>query len=97
MFFFVTLPRTPSCTLFPYTTLFRSQLRAVGIHAELYPDATKMKKQMMHADKRAIPFVILVGEEEMNSNTYTLKNMVSGEQFKLSLQDLISEIKMSPK
>lgn len=69
------------------------QLRLQGIHSELYPDAFKMKKQMAHADKRAIPFVILVGEEEVNSNTYTLKNMVSGQQSKLSLQDLISEIK----
>ncbi|PKQ44326.1 histidine--tRNA ligase [Confluentibacter flavum] len=69
------------------------QLRLQGIHAELYPDAAKMKKQMVHADKRAIPFVVLVGEEEVNTNIYTLKNMVSGEQLKLSLEDLISEIK----
>ncbi|WP_100612568.1 histidine--tRNA ligase [Confluentibacter lentus] len=69
------------------------QLRLQGIHAELYPDAAKMKKQMAHADKRAIPFVVLVGEEEVNSNTYTLKNMVSGKQSKVSLQDLILEIK----
>lgn len=68
------------------------QLRLQGIHAELYPDAVKMKKQMAHADKRAIPFVVLVGEEEMNSNTFTLKNMVSGEQSKVSLSDLILEI-----
>ena len=52
-----------------------------------------MKKQMMHANKRAIPYVVLVGEEEMSSNTYTLKNMVSGEQEKLSLQALISKVK----
>lgn len=68
------------------------QLRQQGIHAELYPEAAKMKKQMAHADKRAIPFVVLVGDEEMNSNTFTLKNMVSGNQSKLSLQDLISEV-----
>ncbi len=69
------------------------QMRLAGIHAELYPDAAKMKKQMNHADKRAIPFVVIIGEEEMNSNSYSLKNMISGEQFKLSLQDLMSEIK----
>lgn len=68
------------------------QLRQHGIHAELYPEAAKMKKQMAHADKRSIPFVVLVGDEEVNSNTFTLKNMVSGNQSKLSLQDLISEI-----
>ncbi|QFZ53710.1 histidine--tRNA ligase [Oceanihabitans sp. IOP_32] len=68
------------------------ELRLQGINAELYPDATKMKKQMNHANKRAIPFVVLVGEEEINSNTYTLKDMVSGEQNKVSLEALISKI-----
>ncbi|TNJ45684.1 histidine--tRNA ligase [Tamlana fucoidanivorans] len=65
-------------------------LRQAGIHAELFPDAAKMKKQMNHANKRNIPFVVLVGEEEINSNSFTLKNMISGEQFKLSLEELIS-------
>ena len=71
------------------------QLRSQDVNAELYPDAAKMKKQMNHANKRTIPFVVLVGEEEMNSNTYTLKNMVSGEQTTLSLESLISVIKKS--
>ena len=69
------------------------KMRLEGINTELYPDADKMKKQMNHANKRNIPFVVLVGEEEMTSNTYTLKNMVSGEQFKVSLDDLISKVK----
>ncbi len=69
------------------------QLRLQGVNAELYPDASKMKKQMNHANKREIPFVVLVGDEEIKSNTYTLKNMDSGEQFKLSLQELINHIK----
>ncbi|MFG6686145.1 histidine--tRNA ligase [Mariniflexile sp. HNIBRBA6329] len=69
------------------------ELRSAGIHTELYPDATKMRKQMDHANKRNIPFVVLVGEEEVTSNTYTLKNMVSGEQFKLSISELIKHIK----
>ncbi|MFD2824094.1 histidine--tRNA ligase [Lacinutrix iliipiscaria] len=68
-------------------------LRQQGVNAEVYPDAAKMKKQMNHANKRSIPFVVLVGEEEMNSNLYTLKDMISGEQTKLSLQDLISRLK----
>ncbi|APY12100.1 histidine--tRNA ligase [Seonamhaeicola sp. S2-3] len=68
-------------------------LRKQGVNAELYPDAAKMKKQMTHANRRHIPFVVLVGDEEINSNTYTLKNMVSGEQSKLSLEDLIAAIK----
>ncbi|WP_166963485.1 histidine--tRNA ligase [Yeosuana marina] len=69
------------------------KLRESGINAELYPDAAKMKKQMNHANKRNIPFVVLVGEEEITSNSYTLKNMISGEQQKLTLEELVSVIK----
>lgn len=69
------------------------QLRLQGINAELYPDAAKMKKQMNHANKRNIPYVVLIGGEEMANNTYSLKNMVSGEQFKVSLEDLFQHIK----
>jgi histidyl-tRNA synthetase len=72
------------------------QLRLQGINAELYPDDAKMKKQMNHANKRNIPFVVLVGEEEMKSNTYTLKNMASGAQDKVSLSDLVYKIKKVP-
>ncbi|WP_303317511.1 histidine--tRNA ligase [Flavivirga abyssicola] len=70
-----------------------NKLRSQGINCELYPDAAKMKKQMNHANKRAIPFVVLVGDEEMSSNTYTLKNMISGEQYKVSLEALIDLVK----
>jgi len=63
------------------------------VNAELYPDVAKMKKQMNYANKRSIPFVVLVGEEEMNSNVFTLKNMNSGEQSKVSLGELIASVK----
>ncbi|PNW28051.1 histidine--tRNA ligase [Formosa algae] len=69
------------------------KLRAAGINAELYPDAAKMKKQMNHANKRAIPFVVLVGEEEVKSEVYTLKDMIKGEQDKLDLDALIAAVK----
>jgi histidyl-tRNA synthetase len=69
-----------------------TKLRQQGIAAELYPDSTKMGKQMGHADKRNIPFVVLAGESEMNSETYTLKNMKSGEQQQLGLENLISKL-----
>ena len=69
------------------------QLRNQGIKAELYPDAAKMKKQMNHANRRGIPFVVLVGEEEMKKDSYTLKHMESGEQSTLSLVDLITQFK----
>lgn len=63
-------------------------LRIEGVNTELYPEAAKMKKQMQHANKRNIPYVILVGEEEMASNTFTLKNMESGEQQQLDIHAL---------
>ncbi|WP_417867597.1 histidine--tRNA ligase [Xanthomarina gelatinilytica] len=68
------------------------QLRLNNVNAELYPDAAKMKKQMNHANKRHIPFVVLVGEEELKSDSYTLKQMRSGEQETVTLKDLISKL-----
>ncbi|HCY80735.1 MAG TPA: histidine--tRNA ligase [Xanthomarina gelatinilytica] len=67
------------------------QLRLNNVNAELYPDAAKMKKQMNHANKRHIPFVVLVGEEELKCDSYTLKHMRSGEQETVTLKDLISK------
>ena len=63
-------------------------LREQGINAELYPDASKMKKQMNYANRREIPFVVLVGEEEMKNNKFTLKNMVDGTQSLVSVEEL---------
>ena len=57
-----------------------SDLRKSGIRAELYPDAAKMKKQMKYANDKQIPFVAVVGEDEMASNSVTLKNMETGTQ-----------------
>ena len=67
-------------------------LREAGITAELYPDSAKMKKQMSHADKRNINFVVLAGTQEMADGVYTLKNMKTGEQQSLNLQALIKAI-----
>jgi histidyl-tRNA synthetase len=69
-----------------------SSLRSKGIAAELYPDAAKMKKQMNYANKRDIPFVVLAGAEEMKAQKYGLKNMVTGEQEKVTLEELISRV-----
>ncbi|AFL81862.1 histidyl-tRNA synthetase [Aequorivita sublithincola DSM 14238] len=65
-----------------------AKLRIAGIKAELYPDATKMGKQIGYADKRNIPFTVLAGEKEMESQVFTLKNMKSGEQFQVNLLEL---------
>jgi histidyl-tRNA synthetase len=69
-----------------------SQLRKAGINAEIFPDDTKMKKQMGYADKKNIPFVVLAGESEMEQEKYTLKNMADGTQQLLSLNELIEYI-----
>ena len=65
-------------------------LRANGISAELYPDATKLKKQITYANKRNIPYVVLVGEEELSNNNFTLKNMTTGTQETVDLLTLQS-------
>ena len=57
-----------------------AQVRAAGIRAEIFPDSSKMKKQMSYANSKMIPFVALVGENEMNEGKVTLKNMETGEQ-----------------
>ncbi len=67
-----------------------TKLRQQGISAELYPDAAKMGKQMGYADKRNIPFAVLAGTSEMETSVYTLKDMKSGEQQKVSLEQLIT-------
>ena len=64
-------------------------LRDLGVNAELYPDAAKMKKQMQYANRREIPFVVLIGANELENNTYTLKNMQQGDQQEVGLNALI--------
>ena len=69
-----------------------SDLRAAGIRAEIYPDAAKMKKQMQYAYVKAVPFVALVGENEMNAGMVTLKNMTTGEQQMVPAAELLSHL-----
>ena len=72
-----------------YLKLFRK----AGISAEIYPDAAKMKKQMQRANDLAIPFVAIVGEEEMKQGLVTLKNMADGSQKMLTVDDAIAMVK----
>ncbi len=69
-----------------------AQVRAAGIRAELYPEAAKMKKQMGYADAKKIPFVALVGENEMAEGKINLKNMRSGEQESVGTDELIERL-----
>ena len=70
-----------------------SAARDAGIRAEIYPDSAKMKKQMSYANDKNIPFVAIVGENEMNEGKLTLKNMATGEQSLLTPTELLAAIK----
>ena len=67
-------------------------LRSSGIAAELYPSSAKLKKQMNYADNKRIPYVLLIGGDEIQSGLLTLKDMKTGEQVKLTQAELASSI-----
>jgi histidyl-tRNA synthetase len=68
-------------------------LRDNGISSEIYPDSAKMNKQMAYANNKKIPFVLLVGENEMQKGLITVKNMVSGEQSEMKFEELLQKLK----
>ena len=78
-------------SLYSYKAI--QSLRSNGIIAELYPEASKLKKQITYANKRNIPFVVLVGDQEMFSKRFTVKDMKSGTQESLNLQELLACLK----
>jgi histidyl-tRNA synthetase len=65
-----------------------TKLRSFGIKVELYPDNVKVGKQFQHADKRGIPFAVIVGESEMSEGKFALKNLNSGEHVLLDFESL---------
>ena len=69
-----------------------AQVRAAGIRAEIYPYAAKMKKQMSYANAKMVPFVAIVGENEMKEGKVMLKNMASGEQSLVTPEELVAAI-----
>lgn len=68
-------------------------LRNEGIPSEIYPDVVKIQKQMKYANDRKVPYVILIGTEEINSAEFSFKNMSSGEQLRLKESDLVDMLK----
>ena len=76
-----------------YCLSLAKQLRNHDISTEVYPSAAKMKKQMKYANDKNIPFVVLIGSNEMDENQVTFKNMNSGEQKTCSFDDMLNEIK----
>lgn len=75
-----------------YALPLLTKLRTHGVSAELYPSAAKLKKQMTYANAKNIPFVVLIGEDEMRAGIYTLKNMIDGSQVQVSEADLFKLI-----
>ena len=76
-----------------HSAKYIAQLRQQGISAELYPDSTKMKKQMNYANDNKIPFVAFIGETELQDGTIAVKNMISGEHKTMSINELIDALK----
>ena len=76
-----------------YALRWAKELRAKGVRVEVYPEPAKMKKQMGYADAKQIPYVAIVGGNEMESNTVMLKEMSSGEQKQVELYELVKELK----
>jgi histidyl-tRNA synthetase len=75
-----------------YALPMLQQLRIAGINAELYPAGAKIKKQLDYANNKNIPYVVVIGSDEMQSGLLTFKNMETGEQQKLSTEDILSAV-----
>ena len=70
-----------------------SKVRAAGIRAEIFPDAAKMKKQMEYANRRGVPFVVIVGSEELAAGAATVKNMQTGEQSRVAFDRIVGALR----
>jgi histidyl-tRNA synthetase len=70
-----------------------SQLRAQNVSAEAYPDTAKVKKQLDYANAKRIPYVVLIGSEELQTGLLGLKNMVTGQQEKLTASEIVARLK----
>ena len=71
-----------------------AKAREAGIRTEIFPDSSKMKKQMSYANAKQIPFVALAGENEIAAGKLTLKNMLSGEQQLLNIEEIINIVRL---
>ncbi|HVD97542.1 MAG TPA: histidine--tRNA ligase [Cytophagaceae bacterium] len=71
------------------------QLRQKGINSEIYPDVAKMKKQLDYADRKKIPYVLIIGSEEMATGNLTLKDMLKGEQQRLDINSIIAKLEQT--
>ncbi|MFT4032862.1 MAG: histidine--tRNA ligase [Siphonobacter sp.] len=76
-----------------YTLPLLQKVRKAGVNAELYPESSKLKKQLDYADRKRIPFVVLIGSEEITTGELTLKNMTTGDQTKVTAESLLEYLK----
>jgi histidyl-tRNA synthetase len=70
-----------------------AELRSAGMTVEIYPDAAKIKKQMSYANQKGIPYVVLIGGNELKERTATLKDMTTGTQEKVPFEELKERVK----
>jgi histidyl-tRNA synthetase len=82
-------------TDYGYAINVSSKLRAAGISCEVYFEEGKLNKKLNYANKLGIPYVILIGSEEIQSNILTFKDMVNGQQLKLNIEDILSRLSAS--
>lgn len=86
---FINFGDTETAYCLPYV----AKAREAGIRTEMFPDSSKMKKQMSYANAKGIPFVAMAGENEMNEGKLMLKNMETGEQQLVTIDELVLKIK----
>jgi histidyl-tRNA synthetase len=79
---------------FVYGLRTAQAFRDRGIASEIYPDQVKIKKQMEYADRKKIPFVVVIGPDEVQTETLTLKKMETGNQLKLSFEEIATAIQL---
>jgi histidyl-tRNA synthetase len=77
---------------FQYALPIIQKLRDANISSELYPNIAKMQKQMKYANDKGVPYVIVIGDEEMSTGLLAFKNMHTGEQQKLSIDQIIHQL-----
>ncbi|HEY8401307.1 MAG TPA: histidine--tRNA ligase [Cytophagaceae bacterium] len=75
-----------------YSLPVLKRLREAGINSEIYPETSKMKKQLNYANDKKIPYVLIVGSDEIKTGNLTLKDMLKGEQERLSIEEIISKL-----
>jgi len=69
------------------------KVRDEGIAAEIYPSPEKMKKQLKYANDKKMPFVVVIGDNEMKSGKLAFKNMETGDQRELTIEEIIQQLK----